>query len=102
MSGIKEGLRRWNPKNRFMAFRDSSPEEKRRSVKEFFVNNLLYTKYTQELDRESAYELLTQKVAAEVEAEAEAKAEDEKVEENNKRFVIQIIPKISKPQAIIE
>ena len=37
-------------------------------------NNLLYTKYTQELDRESAYELLTQKVAAEVEAEAEAKA----------------------------
>lgn len=37
------------------------------------VNNLLYTKYTQELDRESAYELLTKKVAAEEQAEAEAK-----------------------------
>ena len=42
MSVIKEGLRRWNPKNKFMAFKDSSPEEKRRSVKEFFINNLLY------------------------------------------------------------
>ncbi len=42
------------------------------------VNNLLYTKYTQELDRESAYELLTKKVAAEEQAEAEAeKAEEE-------------------------
>ena len=37
------------------------------------VNNLLYTKYTQALDRESAYELLTKKVAAEEQAEAEAK-----------------------------
>lgn len=37
------------------------------------VNNLLYTKYTQELDRESAYELLTKKVADEEVAEAEAK-----------------------------
>ena len=37
------------------------------------VNNLLYTKYTQELDRESAYELLTKKVAEEEKAEAEAK-----------------------------
>lgn len=38
------------------------------------VNNLLYTKYTQELDRESAYELLTKKVAVEAQEEAEAKA----------------------------
>ena len=38
------------------------------------LNNLLYTKYTQELDRESAYELLTKKVAAEEEEAAEAKA----------------------------
>ena len=38
------------------------------------VNNLLYTKYTQELDRESAYELLTKKVASEEQAEAEKKA----------------------------
>ena len=37
------------------------------------VNNLLYTKYTQELDRESAYELLTKKVAVEAQEEAEAK-----------------------------
>ena len=37
------------------------------------VNNLLYTKYTQEIDRESAYELLTKKVAAEEEAEAAEK-----------------------------
>ncbi len=37
------------------------------------VNNLLYTKYTQELDRESAYELLTKKVEAEEQAEIEAK-----------------------------
>lgn len=37
-------------------------------------NNLLYTKYTQELDRESAYEMLTKKVAAEAEAAEEAKA----------------------------
>lgn len=38
------------------------------------LNNLLYTKYTQELDRESAYELLTKKAAAEEEEAAEAKA----------------------------
>ena len=38
------------------------------------VNNLLYTKYTQELDRDSAYEYLTKKVAAEAEEAAEAKA----------------------------
>ena len=38
------------------------------------LNNLLHTKYTQELDRESAYELLTKKVAAEEEEAAEAKA----------------------------
>ena len=38
------------------------------------VNNLLYTKYTQELDRESAYELLTKKVAVEAEEAAEAKS----------------------------
>ena len=38
------------------------------------LNNLLYTKYTQELDRQSAYELLTKKVAAEEEEAAEAKA----------------------------
>ncbi len=37
------------------------------------VNNLLYTKYTQELDRESAYECLTKKVAAEEQAEAAEK-----------------------------
>ena len=38
------------------------------------VNNLLYTKYTQELDRDSAYEYLTKKVAVEAEEAAEAKA----------------------------
>ena len=37
-------------------------------------NNLLYLKYTQELDRDSAYEMLTKKVAAEAEEAAEAKA----------------------------
>lgn len=44
------------------------------------INNLLYTKYSQELDRESAYEMLTKKVAAEEQAEADAKeaAEAEK------------------------
>ena len=44
------------------------------------TGNLLYTKYTQLVDRESAYELLTQKVAAEEQAEAEDKvaAEAEK------------------------
>ena len=39
------------------------------------INNLLYTKYTQELDRESAYELLVKKVAAEEQAEAPAAEE---------------------------
>lgn len=38
------------------------------------VNNLLYTKYTQELDRESAYECLTKKVAEEEQEAADAKA----------------------------
>ena len=33
---------RWNPKNKFMAFKESSPEDKRRAIKEFFINNLLY------------------------------------------------------------
>ena len=42
------------------------------------LNNLLYTKYTQELDRESAYELLTKKVAAE---EEEAAAEKQRLKE---------------------
>ena len=37
-------------------------------------NNLLYLKYTQELDRDSAYEMLTKKVAVEAEEAAEAKA----------------------------
>ena len=42
------------------------------------VNNLLYTKYTQELDRESAYELLEQRVASELaEEEAEKQAAEE-------------------------
>ena len=42
------------------------------------VNNLLYTKYTQELDRESAYELLTKKVA---EAKEAAAAEKQRLKE---------------------
>lgn len=45
--------------------------------KDEMMNNLLYAKYTQELDRESAYEILEKKVLAEEEAEAaeeEAKA----------------------------
>lgn len=42
--------------------------------KDEMVNNLLYAKYTQELDRESAYEILTKKVAAEAEEEAAEKA----------------------------
>ena len=33
---------RWNPKNKFLAFKESSPEDKRRAVKEFLINNLLY------------------------------------------------------------
>ena len=31
-----------NPKNKFMIFRKSSPEEKKQAIKEFFINNLLY------------------------------------------------------------
>ena len=42
MSRSGEKLARWNPKNRFMAFKESSREDKRRAVKEFFINNLLY------------------------------------------------------------
>lgn len=42
--------------------------------KDEMMNNLLYAKYTQELDRESAYEILTKKVAAEAEEEAAEKA----------------------------
>ena len=42
--------------------------------KDEMINNLLYAKYTQELDRESAYEILTKKVAAEAEEEAAEKA----------------------------
>ena len=38
------------------------------------VNNLLYTKYTQEIDRESAYELLTRKIERQAEEEAKEKA----------------------------
>ncbi len=45
--------------------------------KDEIVNNLLYTKYTQELDRESAYEILEKKVIAEEEAEAAQKAAKE-------------------------
>ena len=45
--------------------------------KDEMINNLLYTKYMQELDRESAYEVLTQKVMAEEEAVAARKAEAE-------------------------
>ena len=42
--------------------------------KDEIVNNLLYVKYSQEVDRESAYELLEKKVVAEEKAEAEEKA----------------------------
>ena len=42
--------------------------------KDEMINNLLYAKYTQELDRESAYEILTKKVAAEAEEEAAERA----------------------------
>lgn len=42
MIGIKQRLCRLNPKNKITAFKDASPEEKRRAVKEFFINNLLY------------------------------------------------------------
>lgn len=45
--------------------------------KDEMVNNLLYTKYMQELDRESAYEVLTKKVIAENEEAAAQKAEAE-------------------------
>ena len=42
--------------------------------KDEMINNLLYAKYTQEMDRESAYEILTKKVAAEEEEKAAEKA----------------------------
>ena len=42
--------------------------------KDEMVNNLLYAKYTQELDRESAYEILAKKVVAEEEEIAARKA----------------------------
>jgi len=42
--------------------------------KDEMVNNLLYVKYTQEIDRESAYEILEKKVLAEEQAEAEEEA----------------------------
>lgn len=42
--------------------------------KDEMINNLLYAKYTQEMDRESAYEILAKKVAAEEEEEAAEKA----------------------------
>ena len=45
--------------------------------KDEMVNNLLYAKYTQEIDRESAYEILEKKVVAEAEAEAEEAAAKE-------------------------
>ena len=45
--------------------------------KDEMINNLLYAKYTQELDRESAYEILEKKVLAEAEAEAEEAAAKE-------------------------
>ena len=45
--------------------------------KDEMINNLLYAKYTQELDRESAYEILEKKVLAEEEAEAAEEAAKE-------------------------
>ncbi len=39
---IKTALNNINPKNKFMVFKELPPVEKRRSVKEFFINNLLY------------------------------------------------------------
>lgn len=42
--------------------------------KDEMINNLLYVKYTQEIDRESAYEILEKKVLAEEQAEAEEEA----------------------------
>ncbi len=42
MGNIKEGFARLNPKNKFLDFKQRPPEEKRRAVKEFFINNLLY------------------------------------------------------------
>lgn len=45
--------------------------------KDEMINNLLYAKYTEEIDRESAYEILEKKVLAEEEAEAKEAAEKE-------------------------
>lgn len=36
------GLARWNPKNKFMIFKQKSPDEKKEAIKEFLINNLLY------------------------------------------------------------
>ena len=42
MSNIRSTLANFNPKTKFMSFKQRPPEEKRRAVKEFFINNLLY------------------------------------------------------------
>lgn len=42
MSRSESGSARRDPKNGFTVFKESSPEERRRAVKEFFINNLLY------------------------------------------------------------
>ena len=42
MSRSERGIARWNPKTKFMLFKQRSPEERKRAVKEFFINNLLY------------------------------------------------------------
>ena len=42
MSTERSSAAKWSPKNKFAAFRESSREDKRRAVKEFFINNLLY------------------------------------------------------------
>ena len=57
-------------------------------------NNLLYTKYTQEIDRESAYELLTKKAVESAQNEAKAKetaalAKQQAKEEKERQKLIQ-------------
>ncbi len=42
MGKIKSGIQAMNPKNKFLDFKSKPPEEKRRTVREFFINNLLY------------------------------------------------------------
>ena len=54
------------------------------------VNNLLYTKYTQELDRDSAYEFLTKKVAVEAEEAAAEKQRIKEAEEAEKQRLKEI------------